>query len=171
MGIWRKANKAVFLAVDHILPSYNRCKWGNRLKNVFAKSAFTHVGKDVNWGKKISLASDFRIGDYSGVGDYARISKGVTVGNDVMIGKNLRILTINHKTDRTDIPMRLQGFCEASPLTIGDDVWIGDNVIITPGCCRIGEGSILAAGAVVTKDVEPYCVVGGNPAKVIRHRK
>lgn len=43
--------------------------------------------------------------------------------------------------------------------------------MITVGCCHIGEGSILAAGAVVTKDVEPYCVVGGNPAKVIRYRK
>ena len=55
-------------------------------------------------------------------------------------------------------------------ITIGNDVWIGDNVIISTGCCQIGDGSILAAGAVVTKDVEPYCVVGGNPAKVIRYR-
>ena len=48
---------------------------------------------------------------------------------------------------------------------------VGDDVIITAGCCHIGEGSILAAGAVVTKDVEPYCVVGGNPVKVIRYGK
>ncbi len=67
--------------------------------------------------------------------------------------------------------MRLQGFTEISSLVIGNDVWIGDDVIITVGCCHIGEGSILAAGAVVTKDIEPYCVVGGNPAKVIRYRK
>lgn len=59
---------------------------------------------------------------------------------------------------------------EISPIVIGNDVWIGDNVIISTGCCQIGDGSILAAGAVVTKDVEPYCVVGGNPAKVIRYR-
>lgn len=156
---------------DHILPAYDHCKWGNWLKNVFARRAFAHVGKAVNWGRKLMLTSDFRIGDHSGVGDYARISKGVTVGDDVMIGKNLKIFTSNHKTNRTDIPMRLQDFCELSPLTIGNDVWIGDSVIITPGCCRIGEGSILAAGAVVTKDVEPYSVVGGNPAKVIRYRK
>ena len=88
-----------------------------------------------------------------------------------MIGRDLKIFTKNHKSDRTDIPMRLQGFTEISSLVIGNDVWIGDDVIITVGCCHIGEGSILAAGAVVTKDVEPYCVVGGNPAKVIRYRK
>ena len=88
-----------------------------------------------------------------------------------MIGKNLKIFTVNHKTDRTDIPMRLQGSTEVYPLVIGNDVWICDNVIITPSCCQIGEGSILAAGSIVTKNVEPYCVVAGNPAKVIRYRK
>ena len=153
-----------------MLPPYNYCKWGNRLKNKLAKKAFAYVGNDVNWGRMLSISSDFRIGDDSGVGDFARIAEGVTIGNDVMIGKHLRILTVNHKTDRVDVPMRLQGFSEVSPLTIENDVWIGDNVIITPGCCKIGEGSVLAAGAVVTKNVEPYCIVGGNPAKVIRRR-
>jgi len=171
MDIWRKSNKAIFVILDKILPSYNHCRWGNRIKNLFAKNAFVFVGDDVNWGKRLNIESGFRIGDHSGVGDYARISTGVTIGNDVMIGKHLRILTSNHRTSRTDIPMRLQGFEETSPLQIGNDVWICDNVIITPGCCYIGEGSIIAAGAVVTKDVEPYSIVGGNPAKLIRYRK
>ena len=171
MSIRRKANKAVFIALDRILPSFNHCGWGNRLKSFFAKRAFVHVGQGVNWGKRLNIESDFRIGDNSGVGDYARISPGVTIGNDVMIGKHLRILTSNHKTDRTDIPMRLQGLEPTSPLQIGNDVWICDNVIITPGCCSVGDGSIIAAGAVVTKDVEPYSIVGGNPARLIRYRK
>lgn len=55
------------------------------------------------------------------------------------------------------------------PIVIGNDVWIGANVIILPGV-HIGEGAILAAGAVVTKDVEDYAIVGGNPAKIIRYR-
>lgn len=171
MRMWKKCNKAMFLLADTLLPPYNRCKWGNKLKTTLARNAFAHVGTSVNWGKKLSIASDFRIGDYSGVGDLAIISSGVTVGNDVMIGKNLRILTVNHKIDRIDIPMRKQGFTELSPLVIEDDVWIGDNVIITPGCCRVGKGSVLAAGAVVTKDVAPYSIVGGNPARVIRFRE
>lgn len=171
MGMWKQINRVAFHLADHLLPAYNHCRWGNRLKNVFARNAFGYVGKNVNWGRKVMVSADFQIGDYSGVGYGARIPKGVTIVNDVMIGRDLKIFTKNHRSDRTDIPMRLQGVTEISPLIIGNDVWIGDNVIITPGCCNIGDGSILAAGAVVTKDVAPYCVVGGNPAKVIRCRK
>ena len=170
MDKWRQINRMAFHLAARLLPSYRHCRLGNKLKNSFAKKAFSHVGKAVNWGKNVLISADFRIGDYSGVGDGARIPKGVTIGNDVMIGRDLKIFTKNHRSDRTDIPMRLQGFTEISPIVIGNDVWIGDNVIISTGCCQIGEGSILAAGAVVTEDVEPYCVVGGNPAKVIRYR-
>ena len=58
---------------------------------------------------------------------------------------------------------------EKKKVTISDDVWIGANAIILPGV-TIGKGSVIAGGAVVTKDVEPYMIVGGNPAKVIRSR-
>ena len=171
MSIKRKISKAFFLLLDNLLPAYNHCKWGNALKNFFAKGAFSHVGKNVNWGKRVRVSSDLCIGDYSGVGDRAYITTQVTIGNNVMIGKDLKIFTQNHRTDRVDIPMNQQGFCDVSPLTIGNDVWICDSVIITPGCTHIGDGSILAAGAVVTSDVEPYTVVGGNPAKIIKYRK
>lgn len=167
----RQIYRIVFHIADRLLPAYKHCRWGNHVKNIFARNAFAHVGKNVNWGRNLLISVDFKIGDYSGVGDGARIPKGVTIGNDVMIGRDLKIYTKNHRSDRIDIPMRLQGFTEISPLQVGNDVWIGDNVTITAGCCNIGEGSILATGAVVTKDVEPYCVVGGNPAKVIRYRK
>jgi len=170
MDKWRQINRIAFHIADRLLPAYKHCRWGNKVKNIFARNAFAHVGKNVNWGRKVLISSDFRIGDFPGVGDGARIPKGVTIGNDVMMGKDLKIFTKNHRSDRTDIPMRLQGFTEISPLIIGNDVWIGDNVIITAGCCQIGEGSILAACSVVTKDVEPYCVVGGNPARIIRYR-
>jgi acetyltransferase-like isoleucine patch superfamily enzyme len=55
-------------------------------------------------------------------------------------------------------------------LMIGNDVWIGYGAIILPGCKRIGNGAVIGAGSVVTKDVEPYSIVGGNPAKVIKYR-
>ena len=170
MSIKRKICKAAFIFLDKVLPSYRRCKFGNKWKTVCARGAFAFVGKNINWGKGPHLSSDLRIGDGSGVGDRAYIGPCVTIGNDVMIGKDLKIFTRNHRTDRVDIPMCKQGFLEPSPLVIGDDVWIGDSVIITPGCCSIGTGSILAAGAVVTKDVPPYSVVGGNPAKIIKTR-
>ena len=89
---------------------------------------------------------------------------------NVMMGPNVSIYTSNHKFDRTDIPMIKQGNSETKPVIIENDVWIGANVIILPGV-TIHEGSIIAAGAVVTKDVECYTIVAGNPAKVIKKRK
>ena len=65
--------------------------------------------------------------------------------------------------------MRLQGFKEIQGVTIEDDVWIGRRVIILPGV-RVGRGSVLAAGAVVTKDVPDFTIVAGNPAKVVKSR-
>ncbi|MDD3416196.1 MAG: CatB-related O-acetyltransferase [Lachnospiraceae bacterium] len=59
---------------------------------------------------------------------------------------------------------------ERKELDIGNDVWCGYNVTITNGCSKIGNGSVIAAGAVVTKDVPPYAIVGGNPAKEIKYR-
>ena len=140
MNLKKKICKGIFILLDKILPAYNRCRWGNSLKNIFAKRAFGHVGNQVNWGKKLILTSDLRIGDQSGVGDRAYIASKVTIGNHVMIGKDLKIFTSNHRTDRTDIPMQKQGFQAASPLMIGDDVWICDSVIITPGCLSYWYG-------------------------------
>jgi acetyltransferase-like isoleucine patch superfamily enzyme len=57
-----------------------------------------------------------------------------------------------------------------NPLTIGNDVWIGDRVLILGGCKSIGNGAVIAAGAVVSRDVAPYAVVGGVPARLIRMR-
>ncbi len=87
-----------------------------------------------------------------------------------MMGPDVVILTQNHKFDRLDIPMLDQGFKDEQPVTICDDVWIGARVIILPGV-TVGKGAIIAAGAVVTKDVPEYAIVGGNPARVIKMRK
>ena len=87
-----------------------------------------------------------------------------------MMGPDVMIYTKNHNTERTDIPMIEQGNTQPRKVTIGDDVWIGARAIILPGV-TIGQGSIVAAGSVVTKDVEPFSVVGGNPARVIKVRK
>ena len=171
MAVGRVLYKCIFIILDRMLPSYRYCKWGNSLKTRVARKAFSHVGKEIHWGKRLTLASDLKIGDRSGIGDNAFIRNGVTIGDDVMIARDLKIFTRNHNIDRTDIPMSQQGDGEISPLIIGNDGWIGDSVIIAPGCCNIGDGSVLAAGSVVTKDVPPYAIVGGNPARIIRYRK
>lgn len=67
-----------------------------------------------------------------------------------------------------NVPMAMQGL-ENLPVTVGDDVWIGSRVMILPGV-KIGKGSIIGAGAVVTKDIPEYSIVGGVPAKLIRSR-
>lgn len=86
-----------------------------------------------------------------------------------MMGRDVIIMTTAHETSETSVPMRLQGSRDISPVFIGDDVWIGSRVIILPGV-KIGSGSIIGAGSVVTRDVEPYSVVGGVPAKLIKKR-
>lgn len=109
-------------------------------------------------------------GDYSGNGFDAWINGTCTIGHHVMMGKDVVILTRNHAFDRTDIPMMEQGFEEERPVEIGNDVWIGDRVIILPGV-NVGDVGILAAGAIVTHDVPPYAIVAGVPAKIIKMRK
>lgn len=88
----------------------------------------------------------------------------VTIGDYVMIGPNTLITTVNHPLSPRK---RREHIGQAKPVVIGDDVWIGGNVTILPGV-TIGNNVVIAAGAVVTKDVPDNCVVGGVPAKIIK---
>ncbi|MGP8321299.1 MAG: acyltransferase [Methanosarcinaceae archaeon] len=119
----------------------------------------------------ITFPKNFSIGECSGVNVNTWINAmgGVTIGNDVIIGPFVIIHSANHKFDRLDIPIQKQG-CEKLSVNIEDDVWIGANAIILPGV-TIGRGSVIGAGAVITRDIPPYSVAAGVPAKVIRNRK
>jgi maltose O-acetyltransferase len=86
-----------------------------------------------------------------------------------MMGPHVTINGANHNFERTDIPMRKQGVKKYPPVVIEDDVWIGSHVIIMPGLI-IKKGTIIGAGAIVTKDFPAYSVIGGNPAKLIKSR-
>jgi maltose O-acetyltransferase len=86
------------------------------------------------------------------------------------MGPEVVIYTQNHSSKRTDITMQEQGFDNAKPVIIGNDVWIGRRVIILPGVI-IGKGSVIGAGAVVSKNIPAYSVAVGNPAKVVKNRK
>jgi acetyltransferase-like isoleucine patch superfamily enzyme len=109
------------------------------------------------------------IGDNSGLGINSIVGK-VKIGNDVMMGRDVIIMSSSHKFDDCKVPMGLQGNEPEKEVIIYDDVWIGHRVIILPGV-KIGKGSIIGAGAVVTTDVPSYAVVGGVPAKLIEYRK
>ena len=128
-----------------------------------------NCGKNVNIESGATFSSKVTLGDYSGIGINAKIYGTCYIGKYVMMGTDVTIITRNHRFDRTDIPMMEQGFEEERPVYIGNDVWIGDRALILPGV-HIGDGSIIAAGAVVTKDVPPYSIVAGVPARKIRDR-
>lgn len=141
------------------------------IRRFCAKLMFEHCGKGVNIEHGAFLASgkDIEIGNNSGVGIDCRITGPLSIGDDVMMAPGVSIVTQNHEISDTEIPMRLQT-AEKKKVTICDDVWIGTNAIILPGI-TVGKGSVVAGGAVVTKDVPPYTIVGGNPARIIRKRK
>ncbi len=140
-----------------------------KMREKTARKFLVYVGKDVNIEKGAMITSTMEIGDRSGVGINARMHGKVVVGKDVMMGPECIIYTKNHAFKDVTIPMCQQGFSEEKPVIIGDDVWIGGRVTILPGV-HIGNGAIIGAGAVVTKDVPDYAVVGGNPARVLKYR-
>ena len=104
-----------------------------------------------------------------GYGDPGDTEGLIKIGNNVRIAPNVMIISANHVFDNTDIPICEQGM-DVKPITIEDDVWVAGRVNIMAGV-TIGKGSVIGAGSVVTKDIPPYSVAVGVPAKVIKTRK
>lgn len=111
---------------------------------------------------------DVSIGDNSRINERSRI-RNVIIGKNVLIAPEVYILHSGHGYGDRSIPMLEQGETTYDKTVMEDDVWIGARSIILPGR-RIGKGAIVAAGSVVTKDVQPYTIVGGNPARLIKAR-
>lgn len=144
------------------------------LRRSCAKHLFAQCGSDFNLeqGAYVGNGKKFSVGNNVGLGkDFTCHCRIVTIEDNLMMGESVLFLGGGHKHDDLSIPMIQQGGLPDTPLHIGSDVWIGSRAIILPGCKRIGAHSIIGAGAVVTKDVPNYAIVGGNPAKVIRMRK
>lgn len=159
----------VYYRLARFLPSN---KFGKKIRYICCKRIFKFCGKNVNVERGANFGSgrEIEIGDNSGIGINACIPSNTKIGNDVMMGPNCYILSHNHSFERNDIPMWKQGFKEKKQTIIGDDIWIGRNVTMTPGR-TIRKGSIIAACAVLTKDFPEYSIVGGNPAKLIKTRQ
>lgn len=143
------------------------------LRGCLCRLMFEKCGKHINIGRKAYWGfNKLQIGDCSQIGPYFTMcNSSLTIGNYVMMAPNCLIIGGTHKFERTDIPMCKQGSYPKTHLEIGDDVWIGNRVTILSNCRRIGNGAIVGACSVVTKDVPDYAIVAGNPAKVIRFRK
>ncbi|MBT4663634.1 MAG: acyltransferase [Methylococcales bacterium] len=112
------------------------------------------------------------VGNYFAMNGNARIIADnhgqITIGHHVMIGPNVVLRASNHVTENVSRPIWEQGQT-GGKITIGDDVWIGANVVVLPNV-SIGSHVVVAAGAVVTKDVLDNVIVAGVPATILRHR-
>ena len=111
------------------------------------------------------------IGDRSGLGkNFKMHNVAIEMGNDIMVGPDVTVMGGGHKFDDINIPMIDQGDIPRTSLKIEDDVWIGTKSLILAKGQTIGKGSIIGAGTVVTKDIPPYAIVAGNPARIIKYR-
>ena len=152
---------------------------------------FHHKGKGASicWQTRIDVLpfNKFVLGKGSTIEDYCTVNNGVgdviigdntligmgntiigpiTIGNNVIFAQNIVASALNHEYRDPNSPIHLQPII-TGPIIIEDDCWIAANAVITAGV-RIGKHSVIAAGAVVTKDIPSYAVAVGNPAKVIK---
>lgn len=167
-----KIRKILYNVIGKKLPlSHGRIQVGQKkFRQWCAKGFCKAIGDNVNIEKGAYIPDDLIIGNNSGIGVNAEIGGGTSIGKNVMMGPDCIIYTSTHRHDRIDIPMGKQGMTDIQPVHIGDDCWIGTRVIIMPGV-SIGEGAIIGACAVVTKDIPSYAVAAGVPAKVVKYRK
>ena len=138
----------------------------NEIAEIFAKITAKPVGKNLrvetpfytDFGKNITVGDNVFINSGCKFQDQG----GVYIGDQTFIGHNVVLATLDH-----DIDPEKRFMLHPAPIRIGSKVWIGANVVITKGV-SIGDNSVIAAGAVVTKDIPANVVAGGVPAKVIR---
>lgn len=161
----RKIGAVLYYSVGRRMPpSWSGINVGQKkFRELCGKLMLDSCGSHVNIEQNALFSRKVSIGDYSGIGINARIYGKCSIGSHVMMGTDVTIITRNHRHDRTDISMDRQGFEDEEPVTIGDDVWIGDRVMILPGV-NIGDGCIISAGAVVTHDIPAYSIAAGIPA-------
>jgi len=139
----------------------------HRVRGYFYRRAGLLIDRtsSIHWRAEFYAPERITIGRYCTIGDSSFLDgrSGLMIGDCVNFGSHVSIYTRQHDVDSPD-------FAEVgAPVTIGDYAWVSSHSIVLPGV-TIGEGAVVAAGSVVTKDVAPYTLVGGNPARYIRDR-
>lgn len=129
------------------------------------KFSWIRDGLTVYYPWRLSIGRDCWINEYCHFNAYG----GIRIGNFVLMGHRTTIMSDDHVFDDPDKPILVQGRV-AQETVVEDDVFIGSNVFIGKGV-RVGKGAVIGAGSVVLKDVEPYAIVVGNPAKLVKYRK
>jgi maltose O-acetyltransferase len=165
----KKVMFALYWVFAAWLPSSSHCKLGKALRGFFARRILSSCGKNVNIERFAYFTPEVSLGDYSGIGARAEMHGEISIGDHVMMAPEVICYTVNHRHDRLDATMDQQGNEDPKPIEIGDDVWLGRRTMIMPGV-HIGSGAIIGAGGVVTKDIPPYGIACGVPAKVTKMR-
>jgi len=113
-----------------------------------------------------NAVGDVIIGDHTRIGLHNTIIGPVTIGSHVNLAQGITVTALNHNFEAPERRIDEQGV-STQQVTIGDDIWIGANAVVLPGV-TVGNHCVIAAGAVVTKDVPPHSLVAGVPAKIIK---
>lgn len=150
------------------LPFYSIMK----LRNICYRAILKKMGKGSNISDAVTIAnpSNVSIGNRCSIHEYSYFAgEGeISIGNFVAIANNCTIISESHNFTDRNVPIKLQGL-SPQPVIIGNDVWIGSKVTIL-GNVQIGDGAIIGAGSVVTKDIPEYAVAVGVPCNVIKYR-
>jgi acetyltransferase-like isoleucine patch superfamily enzyme len=129
-----------------------------------------YVGKEFYCGYDVKIASGtLWAGDYVFIGSNSHITVNTKLGNFVMLASCVALVGGDHRFDLPTTPMIFSGRASQKTIEIGDDVWVGHGAILLTGI-KVGEGSIIAAGAVVTHEIPPYTIAAGVPARPLRDR-
>lgn len=171
--MFRKLNLAIYYAIFYNLPHSRFLSFTSTWRVWYVSKILKLMPYDkrskIEYNVYLSNANGISIGKNCRINENVFIQQA-TIGNSVLIAPNVAILSVSHNHENIQIPIIDQGDSEPNPPIIEDNVWLGRNVVVMPGI-RIGEGAIVGAGAVVTKDVPPFAIVGGVPAKLIKSRK
>lgn len=146
MRKWRRAVTAIFARI---------CGGGQDMHNYASLARNCRI--DYPWNVQIGELSSI------GSGAWVYALDKIVIGKNVCIGEDVCLITGSHDVASPHFDL------VTKPIAINDNVWVATGAIVLPGV-TIGEGAVVAAGAVVTKDVAPWTVVGGNPAKVLKKR-
>ncbi len=154
-----RKNQNLLLNARKLRASVRNWRWG-----------LSHISNTNDIQKPRDISSDLSMGEYGFIGHGAWICPNVSMGNYVMIAPEVAILGGDHNFQVVGKPIIFSGRPPIIPSTIiENDVWIGYRVTVMAGV-KIGRGAVIASGSVVTKNVEPYAVVAGVPAKKISAR-